>query len=225
MKYSAIVPGIFLARPNRFIAHVQIDGKMQICHVKNTGRCKELLIPGVTVWCEKSSNPGRKTGYDLTAVTKGCKLINMDSQAPNAAVLQWLQQGGLGPVTELRPEYTHGNSRFDFFFRKNGVPCLMEVKGVTLEQSGVCAFPDAPTTRGVRHLQELASAQRDGYQCYILFVIQMQDVQYLHPNDKTDPAFGAALREAAAAGVQVLAFDCHVTPESMALRQPVAVKL
>ena len=225
MKYSAMVPGIFLSRPNRFIAHVQIGGQEQICHVKNTGRCKELLVPGAAVWCEESSNPARKTKYDLIAVQKGGRLINMDSQAPNAAVRQWLQEGGMGAITELKPEYTHGSSRFDFFFRKDGIPCLMEVKGVTLENDGICAFPDAPTQRGARHLHELADAQQKGYRCFILFVIQMDAVQYLHPNDRTDPAFGTALRAAAAAGVQVMAYDCTVTPDSMVIGQPLPVQL
>ena len=225
MEYKNIVPGVFLARPNRFIAHIEIDGKEEICHVKNTGRCRELLPLGAKVWCEKSNNPVRKTGFDLITVQKGNRLINMDSQAPNAAAKEWLEQGGLGRIENLKPETRHGDSRFDFSFTRDGKPCFLEVKGVTLEAGGVCAFPDAPTTRGAKHLRELAALSREGYGAYVLFVIQMADVAYLHPNDATDPDFGSALREAAAAGVNVLAMDCKVTPETMTLRSPVEVKL
>lgn len=223
MRYKNMVDGIFLARPNRFIAHVEIGGQVEICHVKNTGRCKELLIPGCRVWCQFSDNPARKTKYDLIAVQKGHRLINMDSQAPNAAAKEWLLGGGLGEIENLRPETFHGESRFDFSFTKDGMPCLLEVKGVTLENDGICAFPDAPTQRGARHLQHLTQAIEEGYICYVLFVIQMPDVEYLHPNDVTDPAFGKALREADAAGVQVLAMDCSVTEDSMVIRKPVPV--
>ncbi|MBO5317888.1 MAG: DNA/RNA nuclease SfsA [Oscillospiraceae bacterium] len=225
MKYNTIVSGHFLRRPNRFIAHVEIDGKEEICHVKNTGRCKELLHPGALVYCQPSRNPQRKTRFDLIAVQKGSRLINMDSQAPNAAVGEWLKDGGLGSVDQLKAETFFGDSRFDFSFIKDGKPCFLEVKGVTLEEDGVCAFPDAPTTRGVRHLQKLTRAVREGYGAYVLFVIQMADVKYLHPNDHTDPAFGQALRDAAAAGVTVLAMDCSVTESEMTLRLPVLVRL
>ena len=225
MRYKNMVDGIFLARPNRFIAHVEIGGQVEICHVKNTGRCKELLIPGCRVWCQFSDNPARKTKYDLIAVQKGHRLINMDSQAPNAAAKEWLLGGGLGEIENLRPETFHGESRFDFSFTKDGMPCLLEVKGVTLENDGVCAFPDAPTQRGARHLQHLTQATKEGYDCYVLFVIQMPDVEYLHPNDVTDPAFGKALREAKDAGVQVLAMDCTVTENSMVIGKPVPVYL
>ena len=225
MTYENMVPGKFLVRPNRFIAHIEIDGKTEICHVKNTGRCKELLQPGVTVWCEKAKNPERKTKYDLIAVQKENRLINMDSQAPNAAAKEWLLGGGLGEIENLKAESFHGDSRFDFSFTKDGKQCFLEVKGVTLEHDGVCAFPDASTERGVKHLRGLEALARQGYGAYVLFVIQMPDVKYLHPNDATDPAFGAALRSAAAAGVQVLAMDCAVTVDSMAIRLPVLVKL
>ncbi len=225
VRYAKMVAGTFLSRPNRFIAHIAIDGKEEICHVKNTGRCRELLIPGTQVWCLDADSPARKTRYDLIAVQKGDRLINMDSQAPNAAVRQWLDAGGLGPIEDLKAESRHGDSRFDFSFTKDGVPCFLEVKGVTLETDGVCAFPDAPTQRGVKHLRELTALARSGYGAYVLFVIQMADVRYLHPNDATDPAFGKALREAAAAGVQILAMDCAVTPDSMTLRQSVEVRL
>ena len=225
MHYANMVPGIFLSRPNRFVAHVQIDGREEICHVKNTGRCRELLQPGVQVWCQRSSNPKRKTKYDLITVRKGDRLINMDSQAPNTAAKEWLLAGGLGPVEALKAETVHGDSRFDFSFILEGKRCFLEVKGVTLENDGVCAFPDAPTERGAKHLRGLQQAARDGYGAFVLFVIQMPDVKYLKPNDDTDPAFAAALREAAENGVTVLAMDCAVTEDTMAIRLPVLVKL
>lgn len=225
MHYSNMVSGLFRSRPNRFIAHIEIDGREEVCHVKNTGRCKELLVPGTTVWCQRSENPARKTKYDLIAVQKGQRLINMDSQAPNKAAEEWLANGGLGQITNLRAETTHGDSRFDFSFILNGKQCFLEVKGVTLENDGICAFPDAPTERGAKHLRGLAKAAQEGYGAYVLFVIQMSDVKYLHPNDATDPAFGDALRQAERAGVQVLAMDCSVTEDTMVIRQPVLVKL
>ena len=225
MRYANMVPGVFLARPNRFIAHIEIDGKVEICHVKNTGRCRELLPPGARVFCQRSDNPHRKTKYDLITVKKGQRLINMDSQAPNAATKEWLLAGGLGQISDLKAEDTHGDSRFDFSFTRNGRRCYLEVKGVTLEHDGVCAFPDAPTERGVKHLKGLAKTVEEGCDAFVLFVIQMSDVKYLQPNDGTDPAFGAALRQAAAAGVTVLAMDCAVTEDSMSIRKPVLVKL
>lgn len=225
MHYNAMVPGEFISRPNRFIAHVRIRGQEEVCHVKNTGRCRELLTPGAQVWCQKFDKADRKTKFDLIAVRKGQRLINMDSQAPNAAVRSWLLSGGLGQITGLRGEYTHGESRFDFSFCMGERHCFLEVKGVTLEHDGICAFPDAPTARGVRHLRGLTAAVEEGFGAFVLFVIQMSDVKFLRPNDETDPAFGAALREAARAGVQVLAMDCSVTPDSMHLRKPVPVQL
>lgn len=225
MKYPNMVPGIFLSRPNRFIAHVEIDGQEEIVHVKNTGRCRELLSPGAEVWCQKSDNPARKTKYDLITVRKGSRLINMDSQAPNIAAKEWLLSGGLGPVEDLRPESTHGDSRFDFSFTLEGRKCFLEVKGVTLEMEGVCAFPDAPTQRGTKHLRGLTQAAKEGFGAYVLFVIQMSDVSYLHPNDATDPGFAASLREDAANGVQILAMDCRVTIDQMHIQNPVPVRL
>ena len=226
MKYpERIVAGKFLERPNRFIAHIEIDGKIEVCHVKNTGRCRELLQPGATVYCTDCLSPTRKTRYDLVAVQKGTRLINMDSQAPNRAVGEWLHQGGLGQIENIKPETTFGDSRFDFSFIKDGRLCFLEVKGVTLENDGVCAFPDAPTVRGAKHLRELTRLYKEGYSTYVLFVIQMQDAKYLHPNDATDPEFGKALREAATAGVEVLVYDCTVTPGTMDLRNPVNVVL
>ena len=220
-----IVTGKFLSRPNRFIAHIEIDGTTQVCHVKNTGRCRELLQPGATVYCADCLSDTRKTRYDLIAVQKGDRLINMDSQIPNYAVKQWLEQGNLGELQQIKPETVFGASRFDFSFYKDGKLCFLEVKGVTLENDGVCAFPDAPTQRGTRHLQELTELCQRGYGAYVLFVIQMEDVKYLHPNDVTDPAFGKALREAYNAGVHILAYDCKVTADSMTLYAPVEVKL
>ena len=225
MTYENMVPGIFQARPNRFIAHVQIGGQTEIVHVKNTGRCKELLVPGCAVWCQRSSNPNRKTAFDLIAVQKGDRLINMDSQAPNRAAGEWLSSGGLGEISELKAEVKHGDSRYDFSFLKDGKQCFLEVKGCTLEHDGVCAFPDAPTERGAKHIRGLTAAARAGYGAYILFVIQMSDVKYIRPHDETDPEFGKALREASQNGVRVLAMDCAVTPDTMEIRLPVLVKL
>lgn len=225
MNYTNMVPGTFLARPNRFIAHVEIDGQREVVHVKNTGRCRELLPVGAQVWCQQSDNPNRKTKYDLITVQKGSRLINMDSQAPNLAAKEWLAAGGLGEIEHLRPETKHGDSRFDFSFTKDGKTCFLEVKGVTLENDGVCAFPDAPTERGTKHLHGLTQAAKEGYGAYVLFVIQMGNVKHLHPNDATDPAFGKALREAAANGVQVLAVDCYVTVDTMQIGKPVPVLL
>ena len=225
MQYTNMIPGNFLARPNRFIAHVEIDGQKEIVHVKNTGRCRELLPPGAEVWCHRSDNPSRKTKYDLITVRKGSRLINMDSQAPNLAAKEWLAAGGLGEINKLRAETKHGDSRFDFSFIKDGRQCFLEVKGVTLEADGVCAFPDAPTERGVKHLRGLTEAVKEGYGGYVLFVIQMTDVKFLHPNDATDPEFGKALREAAANGVEVLAVDCRVTVDEMTIGSFVPVIL
>lgn len=225
MKYSNMIPGLFLSRPNRFIAHIEIDGQTETVHVKNTGRCRELLAAGTEVWCQKSDNPSRKTKYDLITVQKGSRLINMDSQAPNLAAKEWLAAGGLGEIENLKAETRHGDSRFDFFFTKDGTQSFLEVKGVTLENDGVCAFPDAPTERGAKHLRGLAEAAKSGYGAYVLFVIQMADVKYLHPNDMTDPEFGKALREAAANGVQILAVDCDVTVDEMKIRNFVPVVL
>lgn len=225
MKYDNMIPGIFLSRPNRFIAHVEIAGQPETVHVKNTGRCRELLQVGAQVWCRKSGNPNRKTRYDLITVRKGERLINMDSQAPNTAAGEWLRSGGLGDVENLRAESFHGDSRFDFSFSKDGVPCFLEVKGVTLENDGVCAFPDAPTQRGTKHLKGLTALAREGYGAYVLFVIQMADVKYLRPNETTDPEFAAALREASEAGVRIIAMDCAVTEDTMEIRLPVPVRL
>lgn len=224
MKYKNMVEGKFLRRPNRFVAQVEIEGREETVHVKNTGRCRELLPPGAKVWCEKSDNPNRKTKFDLITVEKGPYLINMDSQAPNAAVKEWLEAGGMGKWDLIRPEKTFGESRFDFYLEREGKGMFLEVKGVTLEEDGVCHFPDAPTERGAKHLRELIQAREAGYDAGVLFVIQMKPVKYLRPNDETDPKFGAALRQAATAGVQVMAVDCHVTEDSMEIGDKVEVQ-
>ena len=222
MRYEKVVAGRFIARPNRFIAQVELDGRVETVHVKNTGRCRELLVPGAAVYLAEGTNPARKTRYDLVAVQKGERLINMDSQAPNAAALEWLRAGNVFPAgTEIRPEYTVGDSRFDIAaFTPN--LALLEVKGVTLERDGVVLCPDAPTERGTKHLKELAAFPG---RAYVLFVIQMEDVKYFAPNEETDPAFAAALRAAHDAGVHILAYDCKVTPDSMALNGPVEMRL
>lgn len=225
MRYGQMVTGKFLRRPNRFIAHVEINGREEVCHVKNTGRCRELLRPGAEVWCAVSDNPNRKTKYDLITVRKGDYLINMDSQAPNKAAGEWLERGGLGPAELVKPEQKFGNSRFDFYLERSRKGMYLEVKGVTLEDGGVCRFPDAPTERGTKHLRELIAAKEAGYDAGVLFVIQMRPVKWLEPNDKTDPAFGKTLREAAAAGVRVLAVDCTITEDTMEIGDFVEVRL
>ena len=227
MRYGEVIPGVFRSRPNRFIALVEAEGAEQVCHVKNTGRCRELLVPGCRVYLEKAANPARKTKYDLIAVEKGGLLINMDAQAPNRVFREWAEAGAFLPdVTAVHPEYTFGASRLDFCVETaGGIRHLVEVKGVTLEENGRTRFPDAPTERGVKHIRELQRAAAMGLDAVLFFVIQMEGVRSLAPNDDTHPAFGAALREAAAAGVRVLARDCHVTPDSLTLRAPVPVIL
>ncbi len=226
MKYKEVVRGQFLQRPNRFIAYVELAGKMEKVHVKNTGRCRELLLPGAVVYLEKSGNPGRSTAYDLIAVEKGDRLINMDSQAPNQAVGEWLKNGGFFPGLKLvRPETVYGHSRFDFYAETEQERIFIEVKGVTLEDSGVVRFPDAPSERAVKHVEELAEAKRDGYRVFVLFVIQMEEVKYFTPNRDTHPEFAEALCKAAEAGVEILAYDCRVTGDSLTLNRPVPVVL
>lgn len=225
MKYSQIAKAAFLERPNRFVAYVDLLGKKETVHVKNTGRCRELLLKGAEVYLEKSDNPERKTMYDLVAVRKGDKLINMDSQAPNKAAEEWLLKKELFPnLTLLKPETKYKNSRFDFYMECNEEKIFMEVKGVTLEKEGVVSFPDAPSERAVKHLEELIEAKKDGYQAYVLFVIQMKGVSYFSPNERTHPEFADALRKAEEAGVQLLAYDCQVTEDGMWIDQPVKVR-
>lgn len=213
MKYGKVVEGRFLHRPNRFIAQVSIDGKEETVHVKNTGRCRELLLPGATVVLEVSDNPNRKTAYDLIAVYKQkIGLVNMDSQAPNKVVAEWLKGQD---YTKIKPEYTYGNSRIDFYMEKGEEKYLLEVKGCTLEIDGIGYFPDAPTERGVKHLKELTRAAAEGYHCSVAFVIQMEGVYEVRPYDVTHPAFGEALEEARNAGVDVLFLCCEVKPDEL----------
>ena len=226
MRYGEVKRGRFLARPNRFVAHVELEGEPVVCHVKNTGRCRELLTSGAAVYLERAENPARKTPYDLIAVEKGDLLINMDAQAPNKVFGEWAAAGRFLPgLTALRPEFTWEDSRFDFRLEDHLGPCFVEVKGVTLEEDGVALFPDAPTERGVKHLRGLRRAVERGYRAAVFFVVQMKGPRLFRPNDGTHPAFGQALREAAAAGVGVYAWDCAVTPESLTLDAPVEVAL
>lgn len=230
MKYNNIVEGIFMSRPNRFIANVLIDGVEEVCHVKNTGRCRELLLPGETkVYLEDhGENTKRKTRYSLITVVKeterGSMLINMDSQAPNKVAKEWLENGGFGKeVTFIKPEKTYGDSRFDLYFEyidEHGktVPSYMEVKGVTLEEEGVVRFPDAPTSRGVKHIEGLVRAKQNGYDAYILFVVQLEDYTKFEANEKTDPAFAIALENAKLNGVHILVKNCVVTPDTLCIK-------
>ena len=225
MQYSRVKEGVFLSRPNRFIAEIEIGGQREICHVKNTGRCRELLIPGTRVWVQEAAGKERKTKYDLITVEKpGLGLVNLDSQAPNKAVGEWLAAGGLGvSLTCIRPEYRYGSSRIDFYGEWEKQAFLMEVKGVTLEEGGTARFPDAPSERAVKHIRELQEAKEKGMEAYALFVIQMKGVTEFRPNDRTHPAFGEALREAERTGVRLLARDCLVTEDSIRIHRPVPV--
>lgn len=226
MRYQNIIPARFISRPNRFIARVEMDGAEETVHVKNTGRCRELLLPGALVYLERSQNPNRKTAYDLVGVYKeGLGLVNMDSQAPNEVVKEWLirqKSGEASPglsfferLGAIKPEFTWGQSRIDFYFEAEERKCLMEVKGVTLERERIAYFPDAPTERGVKHIEELEKAQREGYDCFLGFVIQMPGIRQIQPNDETHPAFGEALRRASRAGVRVLALGCRMEKDGM----------
>jgi len=216
MQYENILQGKFIARPNRFIAHVEINGNMEICHVKNTGRCKELLIPGVTVFVQESDNPNRKTKFSLISVIKGDRIINMDSQVPNKVVHEWILKGNLfTDVTLIKPETTYNKSRFDFYIETKNIKAFIEVKGVTLEDQGIVRFPDAPTERGVKHIRELCDCIKDGYESYIIFVIQMKNVTHFEPNVETHKEFAEALKEAKKQGVHIIAVDCKVNENSI----------
>ena len=228
MQYLTVKKAVFLRRPNRFIAHVALEGAEETVHVKNTGRCRELLVPGATVYLAEGKNPSRKTRYDLIAVEKGERLINMDAQAPNQVFGEWAASGGFLPgLTLLRPETTWGNSRFDFYWESsgNGRKGFVEVKGVTLEEDGAVYFPDAPTERGVKHVEELIACRAAGYEAALFLVVQMERVAFWSPNDRTHSAFGEAVRRAAAAGVEILCRDCRVTPDSLTMGEPVEVRL
>lgn len=226
MYYDRMLEARFLSRPNRFVALVMLDGQEVVCHVKNTGRCKELLIPGATVYIQKADNPDRKTPYDLIAVQKGQRLINMDAAAPNQVFGEWARAGNLLPSpTLVKAEAKRGASRLDFYIESENRKAWVEVKGVTLEEDGHVRFPDAPTERGVKHLHELEACVREGYEAYVVFVVQMEGVTDFAPNWQTHPAFGEALVQAAKSGVQVLALDCTVEANSLCIRQRVPVVL
>lgn len=230
MKYRHIEKAVFMSRPNRFIAEVFINGKKERVHVKNTGRCRELLREGASVYLERSSNPNRKTRYDLVAVEKMREglpplLVNMDSQIPNSAAEEWLKSGKLfSEQAVIRRECTYGASRFDFRVEDKGKISFLEVKGVTLEKNGIASFPDAPTERGVKHIYELIRAKNEGYGAYLLFVIQMKEIKELRPNDEMHREFGDALRAAHKAGVNILAYDCIVAPDSIVIDKPIIVR-
>lgn len=216
MKYNNIVKGKFINRPNRFIANVEIDGIVQVCHVKNTGRCKELLTPNATVYLEKSNNPNRKTMYDLVTVEKGDMLINMDSQAPNKLFREWVENGDYFEQSiKLKSEVKLGNSRLDFYLESNTYKGYAEIKGVTLEEKGVVKFPDAPTQRGIKHLQELTNIVSLGYKAFAVFIVQMEKAKYFTPNYATHTEFGVALKNAQQSGVEIIAITCKVTPDSV----------
>ena len=222
MIYDNIVKGKFISRPNRFIANVEIMGKKEVVHVKNTGRCKELLTEGATVFCEKSNNPNRKTKYDLISVYKGERLINMDSQAPNKVFYEYLQSGKCyKDLTYIKGEYTYGDSRIDFYCESEKEKFLIEVKGVTLENEGVVMFPDAPTIRGIKHIDELIKAKEKGYRTAVAFVIQMDNVIYFTPNNEAHKDFADALKRAEKAGVEILCLDCIVTENTLKIKDKV----
>lgn len=231
MKYKNIKNGIFIERPNRFIAKVLIDNNEETVHVKNTGRCKELLIKGTTVYLEKSENPTRKTKYDLIATEKmlpcGEKiLINMDSTAPNEAAFEWIKESGIfTDNAKVKREFFFGESRFDLYVSDGERKAFIEVKGVTLENDGVAMFPDAPTERGIKHLNSLVKSISEGYEAYVLFVIQMKGIKAFKPNDTMHKAFGDALRYAKSEGVKILAIDCIVTPDTMTIDKEIEVIL
>ena len=225
MKYENIVEACFINRPNRFIANILVDGEEKVCHVKNTGRCKELLAGNPKIYVQHFDSPTRKTAYDLIAVQKGDRLINMDSVAPNNVFGEYLASGGLGFVPSfMKAESTHGDSRFDYYFEHDGIKAYAEVKGVTLEEDGVVRFPDAPTERGLKHLRGLIECVKEGYEAYAVFIIQMEDVKYFQPNYKTHKEFGLLLKEAQEQGVKIIAIDCHVEPDSLTAGSPVEIR-
>ena len=226
MKYERIETGRFLERPNRFIAYIEINGQKEIVHVKNTGRCAELLVPGAEVYVQKADNLERKTQWDLISVKKGRRIINMDSQIPNRVAEEWIREGNLFPnATLIKPEKTYKQSRFDLYIEEGNRKIFVEVKGVTLEQDGIVRFPDAPTERGVKHINELVKAKEAGYEAYILFVIQMKEVHSFSPHKEMHKDFADALRNASEKGVKVIAMDCKVTPDGMIIDKEVKVYL
>lgn len=226
MKYENIIKARFISRPNRFIAEVEIDGNIEIAHVKNTGRCKELLTEGATVYVQKSDNPARKTKYDLITVVKNGMLINMDSQAPNKVFGEWVSQGNFAADVDLiKPECKYGKSRFDFYIEAGGRKIFAEIKGVTLEEEGIVMFPDAPTERGIKHIKELCECVKNGYEGYIFFIIQMEQCKYFTPNKATHIEFAEALKKASECGVNIKAMNCNVTKDELIILKEVEIKL
>ena len=226
MKYNNIKAAKFIDRPNRFIANIEIDGRSEVCHVKNTGRCRELLTDNASIFVQESDNPLRKTKYDLISVYKGHRLINMDSQAPNKVFHEWLKKGYLFENIKLiKPEYKYDKSRIDFYVEAVDRKILMEVKGVTLEENNVVMFPDAPTERGLKHINELARCLDEGYEAYVVFIVQMSSVSYFTPNNITHKEFGDALKRAEQKGVKILALDCVVTKDMIEAENYVDIKL
>ena len=226
MKYENIKKAKFISRPNRFIANIEIDEKIQIAHVKNTGRCRELLVPGAEIYVQEFDSDTRKTKFDLITVKKGQRLINMDSQVPNHVFREWVESGNFAnDVTLIRPETFFGDSRFDFYIEADNRKIFVEVKGVTLEENGIVRFPDAPTERGVKHLRELIGAIDKGYEAQVVFIVQMDNVSHFEPNDQTHPEFGKVLREAAQKGVSVTALYCKITPDSIEAVGEVEIRL
>lgn len=226
MKYDKILPALFISRPNRFIAEIEVEGKCEICHVKNTGRCKELLTEGARIYVQRSDNPARKTKYDLISVYKGQELINMDSQAPNKIFEEWISEGNfLENISLIKPESKYKNSRFDFYMEADDRKIFAEIKGVTLEENGIVMFPDAPTQRGVKHLNELCECIEDGYEAYVFFIVQMHHCKFFTPNRRTHPEFADALIEARKKGVNIKALNCIVKPDELKIDRPVEIRL
>ncbi len=226
MKYDNILPARFISRPNRFIAEIELDGKKEICHVKNTGRCNELLIPNAKIFVQYSDNPARKTKYDLISVFKGHRLINMDSQAPNKVFGEWVESGNfIRGITKIKPECKYKNSRFDFYIEVGERKIFAEIKGVTLEENGVVMFPDAPTERGVKHINELCECIKDGYEAYVFFIIQMKNCAFFTPNRTTHAEFAEALIEAEKLGVNIEALNCTVTDDELLIDKAVEIRL
>ncbi len=226
MKYERVVKGKFIERPNRFIAYIEINGNVEVCHVKNTGRCKELLIPGAEVYVQKSNNPARKTKFDLITVKKSDKYINIDSQAPNKIFCEWARNSGFfKDIKLLKPECKYKSSRFDCYIEYENKKAFVEVKGVTLEDSGILLFPDAPTERGVKHINELCDCVKDGYEAYVFFIVQMKEALYFTPNRETHPEFADALLKAKKTGVNIICLNCDVLPDKIEIADFVKVKL
>lgn len=226
MKYDNILPAKFISRPNRFIAEIEVEGKCEISHVKNTGRCKELLTSGARVYVQRSDNLSRKTKYDLISVYKGQELINMDSQAPNKVFGEWVSEGRfINNLSLIKPECKYKNSRFDFYIEADQRKIFVEIKGVTLEENGVVMFPDAPTERGVKHIRELCECIEDGYEAYIFFIIQMKNCSYFTPNRITHPELADALIEAKKKGVNINALNCIVKPDELKVERFVEIRL